>query len=236
LLLLLTKQRCRADTLPIPSATKACSSRFKDTTHTLDRRQLTATSACSANSLRRRRCKPTAHCNKSCDHAHVAMLCSCSRDQTLEMGTSFKPTISSTCLLFSNYIQTPIYQFFFEIPTDRTTKFRHVSRRLRKDARRRLTEIRRSAVIKQSASRRRPFEPRTMLFDQVKNWHRRATTGRTSSRESCQVSAGRSIERSQTPTKTPDRRRRRRFYSGRGASNNPASELRASTCKMRPKN
>jgi len=125
---------------------------------------------------------------------------------------------------------------FFEIPTDRTTKFRHVSRRLRKDARRRLTEIRRSAVIKQSASRRRPFESRTMLFDQVKNRHRRATTGRTSSRESCQVSAGRSIERSQTPTKTPDRRRRRRFYSGRGVSNNRASELRASACKMRPKN
>jgi len=119
LLLLLTKQRCRAETLPIPSATKACSSRFKDTTHTLDRRQLTATSACSANSLRRRRCKPTAHCNKSCDHAHVAMLCSCSRDQTLEMGTSFKPTISSTCL-FSNYIQTPIYQFFSRSrPTER---------------------------------------------------------------------------------------------------------------------
>jgi len=120
LLLLLTKQRCRADTLPMLSATKACSSRFKDTTHTLDQRQLTATSACSANSLRRRRCKPTAHCNKSCDHAHVAMLCSCSRDQTLEMGTSFKPTISSTFLLFSNYIQTPIYQFFSRSrPTER---------------------------------------------------------------------------------------------------------------------
>jgi len=136
----------------------------------------------------------------------------------------------------SQIIYKHLYTSFFEIPTDRTTKFRHVTRRLRKEARRRLTEIRRSAVIKQSASRRRPFEPRTMLFDQVKNWHRRATTGRTSSRESCQVSAGRSIERSQTPTKTPDRRRRRRFYSARGASNNRASELRASACKMRPKN